>query len=276
MSAHQERERIERAVRWLRDRVGDARCASVKLAMVLGSGLKSFVDVLEDRVEIPVGDVPEWPRPKVEGHGGAVVFGAVAGVPVVCLTGRVHLYEGWSPSEAVRCVRTLRSLGVARFMLTNAAGGIGDGLAAGDLMVLKDHLNLTGQSPLIGEHDEALGPRFPDMSEVYSRDLRDHLLGAGDGIKQGVYAGLLGPSYETPAEVRMLRGLGADAVGMSTVHEAIALRAMGAELCGMSLISNLAAGISGQPLSHDEVIEAGRAAAARMTGVVTSLCGRLS
>ena len=173
-------------------------------------------------------------------------------------------------------MRTLRMLGAPRFLLTNAAGGIGDGLAAGDLMVLTDHLNLTGQSPLTGAHDEAFGPRFPDMSEVYARSLREHLLAAGDGLKQGVYAGLLGPSYETPAEVRMLRGLGADAVGMSTVHEAIALKAMGAELCGMSLISNLAAGISEQPLSHDEVIEEGRAAAARMTGVVSALCGRLA
>ena len=276
MSAHEEAKRVDRAASWLRARVGDAAVDRARLAMVLGSGLKSFADVLEDRVEVPFQDVPEWPRPQVEGHGGAVVFGAVDGVEVVCLTGRVHLYEGWSPSEAVRCVRTLRHLGVSRFLLTNAAGGLGDGLAAGDLMVLTDHLNLTGQSPLTGAHDEAFGPRFPDMSEVYSAALREHLLASGEGLKQGVYAGLLGPSYETPAEVRMLRTLGADAVGMSTVHEAIALRAMGAEICGMSLISNLAAGISEQPLSHDEVIEAGRAAAARMTGVVGALCRRLS
>ncbi|MAD34418.1 MAG: purine-nucleoside phosphorylase [Planctomycetes bacterium] len=276
MSAREEHARVERAARWLSDRVGADRCAGVELAMVLGSGLKSFVDALDDRVEVPFSDVPEWPRPKVEGHGGAVVFGAVGGAPVVCLTGRVHLYEGWSPSEAVRCVRTVRLLGARRFLLTNAAGGIGDGLAAGDLMVLTDHLNLTGQSPLAGAHEEAFGPRFPDMSEVYSRQLREHLLASGEGLKRGVYAGLLGPAYETPAEVRMLRGLGADAVGMSTVHEAIALKAMGAELCGMSLISNLAAGISEQPLSHDEVIEAGRAAAARMTAVVSGLCRRFA
>ncbi|MEC8252344.1 MAG: purine-nucleoside phosphorylase [Planctomycetota bacterium] len=276
MSAHQERARVERAASWLEEQVGRERCADVALAMVLGSGLKSFAEALEDRVEVPFADVPEWPRPNVEGHGGAVVFGAVAGARVACLTGRVHLYEGWSPSDAVRCVRTLRTLGAPRFLLTNAAGGIGDGLVAGDLMVLTDHLNLTGQSPLTGAHDEAFGPRFPDMSEVYARSLREHLLAAGDGLKQGVYAGLLGPSYETPAEVRMLRGLGADAVGMSTVHEAIALKAMGAELCGLSLISNLAAGISEQPLSHAEVIEEGRAAAARMTGVVSALCGRLA
>ncbi|MCK5940508.1 MAG: purine-nucleoside phosphorylase [Planctomycetes bacterium] len=259
----------------MRSHVGADRVDDVRLAMVLGSGLKSFAEVLTDRVEVPFADVPEWPAPKVEGHGGAVVFGEVGGARVACLTGRVHLYEGWSPAEVVRCVRTLRLMGAERFLLTNAAGGIGDGLAAGDLMVLTDHLNLTGQSPLTGPLAEGFGPRFPDMSAVYSPDLRARLLGSGSGLRQGVYAGLPGPSYETPAEVRMLRTLGADAVGMSTVHEAIALRAMGAELCGMSLISNLAAGISAQPLSHDEVIEAGLAAAQTMTTVVREFCRRL-
>jgi purine-nucleoside phosphorylase len=176
----------------------------------------------------------------------------------------------------VRAVRTLRHLAVPRFLLTNAAGGVAEGLAAGDLMVLQDHLNLTGASPLTGRYDPGFGPRFPDMSEVYSPALRAQLLACDPGLKQGVYAGLPGPSYETPAEVRMLRGLGADAVGMSTVHEAIALRAMGAEVCGMSLISNLAAGISDQPLSHDEVIEAGAAASRSMSAVVRAFCKGLS
>ncbi|MFN3241273.1 MAG: purine-nucleoside phosphorylase [Planctomycetota bacterium] len=278
MNPQEELQRIDRAATWLSARIDASVLAEVRLGLVLGSGLKTFADVLEDRVEIPFGHVPDWPRPKVEGHGGAVVFGRIAGVGVACLTGRVHLYEGWSPAEVVRCVRTVRRLGVARFLLTNAAGGIGAELSAGDLMVLTDHLNLTGQSPLIGGHDQVFGPRFPDMSAVYSRELRAQLLACGQGLprglQQGVYAGLLGPSYETPAEVRMLRTLGADAVGMSTVHEAIALRAMAAEVCGMSLISNLAAGISDQPLSHDEVIEAGRGAAQAMTAVVTEFCRR--
>ena len=157
-----------------------------------------------------------------------------------------------------------------------AAGGIDAGLAAGDLMVITDHLNLTGRSPLVGPHEPELGPRFPDMSAVYSPLLGRLLRSCDEGLAAGVYAGLLGPSYETPAEIRMLRALGADAVGMSTVHEAIALRSMGAEVCGMSLISNLAAGISDRPLSHDEVIDAGRAAAARMVGVVETFCRGLA
>lgn len=274
MNPHEELQRVDRAATGLASRVGDEYVASVRLALVLGSGLKSFADVLENRVEIPFGDVPDWPRPKVEGHGGSVVFGDVSGVRVACLTGRVHLYEGWAPIEVVRCVRTLRRMGIPKFLLTNAAGGIGAELAAGDLMVLTDHLNMTGQSPLIGGHDPGFGPRFPDMSSVYSPQLRDQLVDCGASLRRGVYAGLLGPSYETPAEVRMLRTLGADAVGMSTVHEAIALRAMGAEVCGMSLISNLAAGISDQPLSHDEVMETGRHAAKAMTSVVAEFCRR--
>ncbi len=267
---------VERAAAWLEGQLGAERVRGVALAMVLGSGLKSFAERLDASVEVPFGDVPGWPAPRVEGHGGAVVFGAVDGVPVACLTGRVHLYEGWTAGEVVRAVRTLRALGAPRFLLTNAAGGIGAGLAAGDLMVITDHLNLTGGSPLVGDHEPALGPRFPDMSAVYSPPLTHRLRSCDEDLAAGVYAGLLGPSYETPAEVRMLRTLGADAVGMSTVHEAIALRATGAEVCGMSLISNLAAGISDRPLSHDEVIEAGRAAAARMTDVVGAFCRGLS
>ncbi|MGC6486393.1 MAG: purine-nucleoside phosphorylase [Planctomycetota bacterium] len=268
--------RVERAAAWLADRVGRERVGGVALAMVLGSGLKSFAERLEAPVEVPFGDVPGWPAPRVDGHGGAVVFGAVDGVPVACLTGRVHLYEGWTAAEVVRAVRTLRVLGAPRFLLTNAAGGIQSGLAAGDLMVITDHLNLTAQSPLVGAHEPAFGPRFPDMSAVYSPALGERLRACDGGLRAGVYAGLLGPSYETPAEIRMLRALGADAVGMSTVHEAIALRAAGAEVCGLSLISNLAAGISDRPLSHDEVIEAGRAAAARMASVVEAFCRGLA
>ena len=173
-------------------------------------------------------------------------------------------------------MRPLRRLGVPRFLLTNAAGGISDDLSAGDLMLIADHLNLTGSSPLVGDHVAAFGPRFPDQSRVWSQQLRTSLSTCGARLRPGVYVGLLGPSYETPAEVRMLRTLGADAVGMSTVHEAIALNAMGAEVCGISLISNLAAGISERALSHDEVIEAGREAAATMIAVVTEFCRRFA
>jgi purine-nucleoside phosphorylase len=182
------------------------------------------------------------------------------------------LYEGWEPDEVVRPVRTLRRMGIATFLLTNAAGGVGEHLRAGDVMVIEDHLNLMASSPLIGEHEEDLGPRFPDQSKVWDPALRAMLHAADPELKRGVYAGLLGPSYETPAEVRMLRTLGADAVGMSTVPEAIALNAMGARLAGLSLISNLAAGIAPAPLAHEEVLAAGRAAQVRLTKLLIAFC----
>lgn len=270
-----EQQRIEGAVQVLRARLG-AMANGIGLCIVLGSGLKDFGARVQNGCEVPFADVPLWPTPHVAGHGGSLLVGQVGSLRVACLTGRVHLYEGWQPNEVVRAVRTLRSLGCARFLLTNAAGGIGDDMAAGDLMLLKDHLNLTGQSPLVGPHVAAFGPRFPDQTAVYSPRLRALLLSVGMRLRSGVYAGLLGPSYETPAEVRMLRHLGADAVGMSTVHEAMALNAMGAEVAGLSLITNLAAGISESPLSHQEVVHAGKQAAATLEQLVTEFCRRLS
>jgi purine-nucleoside phosphorylase len=234
-----EGEHLERAAAWLRQRLGGDACDSLQMGMVLGSGLKQFRACVEDVTSIAFGEVPGWLAPRVEGHGGELLVGSVAGLRVACLTGRVHLYEGYRPAEVVRAVRTLRLLGIPEFLLTNAAGGIGDDLAPGDLMLIRDHINLTGQSPLTGPHEAVLGP-----------------------------------SYETPAEVQMLRRLGADAVGMSTVHEAIALNAMGAKVCGLSLISNLAAGISESPLQHDEVMETGRLAASRLQQVVVGLCAQ--
>ncbi len=263
---------LEQSATFLRQAVG----ARARLCLVLGSGLKNFASQVENPQAIPFGDVPNWPAPKVEGHGGSVIFGDVEGLPVACLSGRVHLYEGWTPAEVVRAVRTMRVLGTDTFLLTNAAGGIREEFAAGDLMVLGDHLNLTGRSPLIGDHEEALGPRFPDQSTIYDAELRQVLHAQDGALHEGAYAGLLGPSYETPAEVRMLRTLGADAVGMSTVHEAIALNAMGARVVAISLISNQAAGISPVPLAHDEVIEAGRQAEGRLTTLVKGLCGELA
>lgn len=269
-----ERALVVGAADHLRGAVG-SWLSDCRLALVLGSGLKNFAAELQERREIPFAEVPGWPVPKVEGHGGALVLGRVGGCKVACLSGRVHLYEGWTPGEVVRAVRTLRHLGVPSFLLTNAAGGIGDDMAAGDLMLLRDHLNLTGASPLIGPHEAVFGPRFPDQTRVYSPRLANLLAGCGPRVRPGVYAGLLGPSYETPAEVRMLKTLGADAVGMSTVHEAIALNAMGAEIAGLSLITNLAAGIADAPLSHDEVVAAGTHAAAALTALVTEFCRRL-
>lgn len=267
-----ELERIEAAVPVLR------RCGAdrARLVLVLGSGLRSFVARVEDAAEVAFANVPHWPVPEVAGHGGSLVVGTVAGLRVACLTGRVHAYEGWSASEVVRAVRGLRRVGVPSFLLTNAAGGIAEGLRAGDLMRIVDHLNLTGLSPLVGPHDAGLGPRFPDQSAVWDPDLGGRLEAAGGGLVRGVYAGLLGPGYETPAEVRMLRTLGAGAVGMSTVLEAIALNAMGARLAGISLISNLAAGMAERPLGHDEVIAAGVAAEQRICALLTSFCASLA
>ncbi|MBI5849460.1 MAG: purine-nucleoside phosphorylase [Planctomycetes bacterium] len=224
-----------------------------RLGLVLGSGLRSFAACMRNARELPFATIPHWPVPKVEGHGGSLLVGD-------------------SPAEVTRAVRTLARLGVREFVLTNAAGGIGDGLRAGDLMAITDHLNLTGASPLIGPQVKELGPRFPDQSRVWDEALRERLVAVDARLARGVYAGLLGPSYETPAEVRMLRALGADAVGMSTVHEAIALNAMGCRVAGVSLISNLAAGISKAPLSHDEVIAAGKAAEGRFLRVLEGFC----
>ncbi|MBP8298732.1 MAG: purine-nucleoside phosphorylase [Planctomycetes bacterium] len=274
-AAPSEAQAVAAAAAFLQQRLGATLAQSLRAGIVLGSGLKDFRTQVQEAIEVPFAEVPGWPVPKVEGHGGSLVVGRVGGTPVACLTGRVHLYEGWRSADAVRAVRTLRMLGIGAFLLTNAAGGIGDDMAAGDLMVLTDHLNLTGGSPLIGPHEAAFGPRFPDQTRVYSPRLRTLLQQGGARLRPGVYAGLLGPSYETPAEVRMLKTLGADAVGMSTVHEAIALNAMGAEVAGLSLITNLAAGISDTPLSHDEVVAAGKQAATTLTALVTDFCRRL-
>jgi purine-nucleoside phosphorylase len=248
------------------------RVARAEVALVLGSGLRHFADAIADRHEVPFAAIPHWPVPRIEGHGASLVLGSVRGVVVACLTGRVHLYEGHDPHEVVRPVRTLALAGVRRFLLTNAAGGITRVLRAGDLMVLRDHVNLTGRSPLLGPHEAALGPRFPDQSAVYRAGLRQRLHAADPNLHEGVYAGLLGPSYETPAEIRMLAAMGADAVGMSTVLEAIALNALGAEVAGVSLISNSAAGIADTPLSHQEVVAAGRAAEPRFTALLQGFC----
>lgn len=276
MTVAAEQPQLAAAAAFLRDRLGTSRLAAARVAIVLGSGLKGFAQQLHERVLVPFAEVPGWPVPRVEGHGGALVSGTVEGQPVLCLSGRVHLYEGWSPREVVRAVRTLCFAGVGAFLLTNAAGGIADDLSAGDLMLLIDHLNLTGQSPLTGPHEPALGPRFPDQSKVYAPRLRALLEQCGVRLRPGVYAGLNGPSYETPAEVRMLKALGADAVGMSTVHEAIALNAMGAEVAGLSLVTNLAAGLGETALSHDEVVAAGAAAARTLEGLVTRFCQKLA
>jgi purine-nucleoside phosphorylase len=224
--------------------------------LVLGSGLGGFADELTDAARIPYAEIPEMPQPLVLGHAGNLCAGSVSGVPVACLQGRSHIYEGHTPMRAVFGVRLLAELGCGIVLLSNAAGGIHASFVPGDLMLITDHLNLMGDNPLRGPSFEG-GPRFPDLSQAYDVALqasaREAARAAGVTLREGVYAAMLGPSYETPAEIRMLRTLGADAVGMSTVPEVIALRQIGVRVGAMSCITNLAAGISSQPLDHSEV-----------------------
>ncbi len=228
-----------------------------RVGVVLGSGLGAFADSLDDLTKIPYRDLPHMPAPAVPGHAGNLCFGRVGSVPVVCMQGRVHLYEGHPIEKVVHGARTMARMGVSCVLLTNAAGGLLASWAPGDLMAVTDHINLMGASPLIGLSDETLGVRFPDMSAAYDAKLRAQLAAvareAGVVLREGIYAGLLGPSYETPAEVRMVRTLGAQAVGMSTVPEVIALRHMGVRVGALSCITNLAAGVSPTPLDHAEV-----------------------
>lgn len=262
----------------LRRRLGEAPA----LGLVLGSGLGGFAASLEGAARVPYADIPGFPTTSVEGHGGELVVGSVGGCRVACLSGRVHLYEGHPPSRVVLGVRLLAALGCRAALLTNAAGGIREDLAPGALLLVRDHLNLTGQNPLVGPSEPGF-PRFPDMTEIYDARLRVLALEVADEkgilLHEGVYAGLLGPSYETPAEIRMLRTLGADVVGMSTVHEAIALRHRGVRIGALSVVTNLAAGLGVGPLSHAEV--QARGAAARQSletlliGWITRAAGEL-
>ncbi len=253
---------------------------SPKVALVLGSGLGGFADSLDARTVIPYGEITGMPVSKVVGHAGNLVIGTVAGMPVAAMQGRVHLYEGHSAAEVVFGVRLMRLLGAQTLVITNAAGGCGEKLSAGDLMLIEDHINLTGTSCLLGLNEDELGVRFPDMSEAYDRALRavaDEVAGSmGLRLARGVYAGLLGPSYETPAEVRMMCRLGADAVGMSTVLEVIAAKHMGMRVLGISCITNLAAGISATPLSHDEVTETATRVRAQFEGLLRGVLERLA
>lgn len=232
-----------------------------RIGVVLGSGLGAFAGELEGRVAIPYRDIPHWPLPSAAGHAGELVFGSAGATPVAVLSGRVHLYEGYSPAQVVFGVRVLGRLGVRALVLTCAAGGINLAFSRGGLVLLSDHLNLQGANPLVGPNDEALGPRFPDMSEAYSPRLRALARRVatelGIPLGEGVYAALLGPSFETPAEIRYLRAIGADLVGMSTVPEVIAANHMGLEVLALACVTNMAAGILPQKLSHEEVLEAG-------------------
>ena len=265
----------QRAAAEIRRRIGSATPVA---GIVLGSGLGGLASRIERAVAIPFADVPGFPSATVVGHAGKLIGGTLAGRPVVALAGRFHMYEGHDAALAGFPVRVFHALGVRALFVSNAAGGIRRTFRAGDLMLIRDHLNLMFRNPLIGEVEPG-DERFPDMSapydEVFARQLRDHATALGIPLQEGVYGGLLGPTYETPAEVRMLATLGADAVGMSTVPEVIVARALGMRVAGISCITNLASGISPHPLSHAEVIETTTLVAERFEGLVERWIGGL-
>ena len=250
-------QKIHAAADYILERI-DKRPA---IGLILGSGLGDLADSLENKVVLPYEEIPFFPRSGVVGHVGALVIGEICGKTVVVMQGRVHYYEGHEQQFITMPVRVMKLLGVERLVLTNAAGGVNLNYAPGDLMLISDHINFSGSNPLIGDNPDEFGPRFPDASDVYTARLRKALLPkaeqAGIALKQGVYMMFSGPSFETPAEIRMARVLGADAVGMSTVPEALVAAHCGMEVIGVSCISNMAAGILPQKLSHQEVMDTG-------------------
>lgn len=248
-------EKIQNAAGFLKEKY----TKTPKIGLILGSGLGVLADEIETPVKIPYNEIPDFPTSTVEGHAGQLVFGLLNGVEVVAMQGRFHYYEGYSFDKVTFPVRVMKELGIEMLIVTNAAGGVNESFTAGDLMIISDHINYMGSNPLIGPNDSRLGVRFPDMSEAYTRELRETAKEIASqlniDVKEGVYFGFTGPVYETPAEIRMARTLGGDAVGMSTVPEVIVARHGGLKVLGISCITNMAAGILDQPLSHEEVIE---------------------
>jgi purine-nucleoside phosphorylase len=249
--------------------------APPRVAVVLGSGLGAFADELSGRVEIPYSDIPHWPVSTAIGHAGKLVLGCLGDLRVAVMSGRVHLYEGYTPFQVTFGVRVLAKLGVRTVVFTNAAGGINPAFGRGGLVLVSDHINLQGSNPLVGPNDDSLGPRFPDMSDVYSAELRSRArkvaASLGIPLAEGVYAALLGPSYETPAEIRYLRAIGADLVGMSTVPEAIAANHMGVRALAISCVTNMAAGILPQKITHAEVLETGAQVRSTLVALLKAL-----
>jgi purine-nucleoside phosphorylase len=256
---------LERAVR-------EQTAIVPEVGIVLGSGLGGLADELDEPVAIPFDALPGWPSATAPGHVGRLLLGTLGGRRVVMLQGRFHLYEGNDPGLVVQPVLLFHALGARVVVLTNAAGGLDPSFGPGTLMVMRDHLNLTGRTPLLGPNADELGPRFNDMTDAWSPRLRARLHAAGEAegvdLEEGIYVGLTGPSYETPAEVRWLASLGAHAVGMSTVLECIAARWVGLEVCGVSLVTNAGAGYTGEPLTHEEVLEAGAVAGPKLARVI--------
>lgn len=250
-----------------------------KIAIVLGSGLGGFADNIENAIEIPFGDIPGWPVSTAIGHAGKLVVGSYRGAQIAAMKGRAHLYEGHTPQKVVFGVRALAALGVETIFFTNAAGALNPAFAVGDLVLLNDHINMSGANPLTGPNDDSLGPRFPDMGNIYDKDLRaiahEAAKSVGQSLKEGVYLAFAGPTYETHAEVRMARMLGGDLVGMSTVHEVIAARHMGKKCIAISCVTNMGAGMTDTTLDGEHVIAAGAAASERFTALVGEIIPRL-
>jgi len=250
-----------------------------QVGLILGSGLGGLAEEIEDATILPYGDIPHFPQSTVPGHKGRLVIGRLAGAPVVAMQGRFHYYEGYSMEQVVRPVRVMAQLGVKTLIVTNAAGGVNESFSPGDLMLIVDHINLFGTNPLIGPNEEAFGPRFPDMTEAYDKRLRALALQAaeelGIRLQQGVYMGLSGPTYETPAEIRAFRVLGADAVGMSTVPEVIAARHLGLRVLGLSCVTNMAAGILPEPLSHEDVVRVSAEVGPKFSALIKAILAKL-
>jgi purine-nucleoside phosphorylase len=269
-------ERAEHATRIIRART----TVEPRIAVVLGSGLGGFADDFEEPVAIPYDEIPGFSRSTAQGHAGRMVIGKIDGIPVLAMQGRLHYYEGYSLEEVTFPVRTFGLLGIKTLVLTNASGGINVQLSQGALMVISDHLNLMGVNPLRGANDERFGPRFPDMSAVYSAELQELVVeeakAIGIEVRRGIYGALSGPSYETPAEIHLLRNLGADAVGMSTVPEAIVARHMGLEVLGISCITNMAAGISDEPINHEDVMATGDRVRETFTELLRRVIGAIN
>jgi purine-nucleoside phosphorylase len=266
---------IETAVAFVRSKTSIAP----KVGVILGSGLGSVVDAIETEVAIPYSEIPGAVASTVVGHSGRMIFGHAGGVPVVVMQGRVHFYEGYEMDEVMFLSRVIGRLGITSLVVTNAAGGVNTAYVAGDLMLISDHINFMGLNPLRGPNVEGLGVRFPDMSEAYPETLRamarEVAASLGIGVKEGVYLALSGPTYETPAEIRAFRVLGADAVGMSTVPEVIAMSHMGIPCLGISCITNMAAGILKQKLTHQEVIDTTNRVQSQFTGLVLGVLKKL-
>jgi purine-nucleoside phosphorylase len=269
-------ERAEHAARVIRSRTSE----TPRVAVVLGSGLGGFADDFEDAVGIPYEDIPGFSRSTAQGHAGKLVVGKIDQVPLLAMQGRVHFYEGYTLEQVTFPIRTFKLLGIKTLILTNAAGGINVQLSQGALMVLSDHLNLMGDNPLRGPNDDRFGPRFPDLTSAYSPELQEIVIEEARAlsveVRRGIYAALAGPSYETPAEIHLLRNLGADAVGMSTVPEVIVARQMGIEVLGISCITNMAAGIGDEPISHEDVMATGDRVKETLTQLLRQVVGRVN